>query len=74
MSELVVAYRVQVFAYVDTEADEVTKVVVDDENIELPTPYVVETNDGTPVTNKKLIKKAIYIAEHAMWPAWENGF
>lgn len=75
MATVQVEYVLNVYAFVDTETGEVTKVVEDNDNIQ-PTGEVLR-EDGTNPTLMTLEErrdrdKAREIANNAEWPAWER--
>lgn len=72
-----VEYRVSVFAYIEFEEDgdfEVTKVVVDDENV--GEPVTVEYDNAERVEDEEEAEAVIEAVDgpDADWPGWEFGF
>jgi hypothetical protein len=64
--EVQLSYSVPVLVTVDTEAQEVTRVEVLDESVQLSRVY----DDAAEELTKKE-REALDIAETSDWPAWE---
>lgn len=75
-----VKYTVPVYARVDLDTGEVTRVVVYDEGIEQASIYSIDVSESFPYGKPENMpvgeayEQAQAIADKSDWPAWESGF
>ena len=69
MAIVQVPHLVRVWAFVDTDTDEVVKVIEDLESIELDDEGTMLDEEYEPVPWKRAAER---IAEIADWPAWDR--
>lgn len=74
----IVKYRVPVYVFVDLELEEVTRVVVHDEQVTIDGASAdsdsVLRADWTPADALADVKHVLDLAEEVEWPGWEYGF
>jgi hypothetical protein len=66
-----VTYMVPVTVFVDTETNEVVRVLQENEGIFMPYDTKVWDESWDLVKDNILAQKAIDIAENAEWPVWD---
>lgn len=73
--KLVVQYMLPVSVFVDTETNEVERVLQENEGIYLASNWtVLDPNDSfSPDVNIEDAEAAIHIAENNDWPVWEGA-
>jgi len=71
--EAAVQYMVPVTVFVDTETNEVVRVLQEYENIFLPDMPDVYDESWNPIDAKGIIDNVLDIAESADWPVWDRA-
>jgi len=73
--KVAVTYMVPVTVFIDTETEEVERVLQENENIFLPDFADVYDVDRSwnPIIDEDIREQAFDIAEHSVWPVWDKA-
>lgn len=71
--EAAVQYMVPVTVFVDTETNEVVRVLQENENMFLPDMPDVYDENWNPISAEGIIDNVLDIAETYDWPVWDRA-